>query len=121
MDSGLLDEFMSEATNLSTDGDQRMLNQKDGVTVLAKKVLSCGWCGADLCDQQVPGIQHAMIKASCEIPASAHTVYHTLCDLEARRSWDQAAESFEIVEQLDTNRAVCYTRIAVAPQCAAAV
>lgn len=54
-----------------------------------------------------------MIKASCEIPASAHTVYHTLCDLETRREWDQAAENFDIVEELDTSRAVCYTRIAV--------
>lgn len=37
MDSGLLDQFISEATDLTPSVDQRMLHQKDGVSVLAKK------------------------------------------------------------------------------------
>eukprot|EP00658_Telonema_sp_P-2_P008532 TRINITY_DN13217_c0_g1_i22.p1 TRINITY_DN13217_c0_g1~~TRINITY_DN13217_c0_g1_i22.p1 ORF type:complete len:542 (+),score=121.91 TRINITY_DN13217_c0_g1_i22:276-1901(+) len=95
MDTGMIDEFLAEATE-ALEPDQRVLNQKDGVTVVTKKV---------------PGSEHEMIKAWGLVQAPAHCCYRALCELEERRTWDKNTEEMKILERLDENSCLYYSLV----------
>eukprot|EP00656_Telonema_subtile_P057742 TRINITY_DN9570_c0_g1_i3.p1 TRINITY_DN9570_c0_g1~~TRINITY_DN9570_c0_g1_i3.p1 ORF type:complete len:518 (-),score=143.28 TRINITY_DN9570_c0_g1_i3:394-1947(-) len=95
MDSGLVDEFLAEASE-ALEPDQRILNQKDGVTVISKKT---------------QGVEHDMIKAWGVVPAPAHCCYRALAELQERRSWDHTAKELSAVDNIDHNTSIYYTLV----------
>lgn len=93
MDSGLIDAFLAEATEPLSAG-QKVLIEKDGVTIVSKKV---------------PGMDQAIIKAWGSVPGPAHAVYRALCELEERKQWDKNASDLTLIDNMDSNTSIYYS------------
>lgn len=93
MDSGLIDEFLAEASHELSAG-QKLLTEKDGVTIVSKKV---------------QGSEQALIKAWGSIPGPTHAVYRALCEVDERRQWDKNATDLRVVDHIDANTTINYS------------